>query len=75
MYTLGMKNINTPSPHYSILIENHLTQEQLNVELFDTPFVSRRFELRINGTRPPKYLYATKTQLWDRLRKWMVSHE
>ncbi|MGA0367928.1 MAG: hypothetical protein ACO3N7_00580 [Kiritimatiellia bacterium] len=67
-------NLTDPSPHFTIYLENHQTQETLRLELFDTPFPSRKYELRVNGSRYAKWQYATKTQVWDRLRKWMVAH-
>jgi hypothetical protein len=73
-YTYYMSYQNKQSPHYTVRIENHRTQERLQVELIDTPFASRSFELRVNGSRPSQMTYATKTQMWDRLRKWMVQH-
>jgi hypothetical protein len=63
-----------PSPHYTIQLENHQTRESLRLDLFDTPFQSRKYELRVNGSRYAKCSYATKTQIWDRLRKWMLAH-
>ena len=75
VYTLCMNYQNEYSPHYTVRIENHRTQERLEVELIDTPFASRSFELRVNGSRPLQMTYATKTQMWDRLRKWMVQHD
>jgi|GEM_PF-1844537 len=51
------------SPRYTVRIENHLTQERLGVELIDATFASRSFELWVDGCRPSKQTYATKSQI------------
>ncbi|MDF3128853.1 hypothetical protein P0Y35_06575 [Kiritimatiellaeota bacterium B1221] len=73
-YTFLINTLHDTSPHFTVRIENHLPRERLEVELIDPPFPSRIFELRVNGSRPSQLSYATKTQIWDRLRKWMVQH-
>jgi hypothetical protein len=41
----------------------------------DLPFAARKYEIRVNGKSPLQTRYATKTQVWDRLRKWMVRQD
>lgn len=61
-------------PHYRILIENLRSDQQVEVELFDPPFPSRTYAVNVNGREARRQRFATKTQVWDRLRKWMVAH-
>ncbi len=66
--SLSMKD----QPHYTITILGHLREEQFEVVLSDLPFSSRKYEIRVNGQIPSRMRSATKTDIWDRLRKWMV---
>lgn len=64
-----------PKAHYSVIVKNHLTQEQLKVELVDVPFVeTRRFRLRVNGQWARKVPVATKTVVLHQIRSWLVKH-
>ncbi|WFB35103.1 hypothetical protein P3T73_13130 [Kiritimatiellota bacterium B12222] len=63
-----MKN----SPHYTITIQDHFREERFEVVLSDLPFSNRKYEIRVNGHISPRLRFATKTEIWDRLRKWMV---
>jgi hypothetical protein len=62
------------NPHYRIRIENLHRDHLVEVELFDPPFPSRSYAVRVNGKEARRQRFATKTQVWDRLRKWMVAH-
>ncbi|MDA3874738.1 MAG: hypothetical protein PF795_12370 [Kiritimatiellae bacterium] len=43
--------------------------ERVEVELFDLPYPSRTYAVRVNGREARRKRFATKTQVWDRLRK------
>jgi hypothetical protein len=46
----------------------------LKVELIEAPGLwgERRFRLRVNGQEPKKIKEATLTEVFDRLRRWLV---
>ena len=65
-----------PKAHYSVLLKNHETGEQLKLELIDLPFSSstRTFRLRVNGRWAQKLPVASKTNVLRQLRSWWVMH-
>jgi hypothetical protein len=64
-----------PRPHYSLVVKNHLTREQLKVELIDLPFADgRRFRVRVNGKWAEKLPVASKSLVFRRARRWLVRH-
>ena len=65
-----------PKAHYSVLLKNHETGEQLKLELIDLPFPSssRTFRLRVNGRWAQKLPVASKTNVLRQLRSWWVMH-
>ena len=65
-----------PKAHYSVLLKNHETGEQLKLELIDLPFTTttRTFRLRVNGRWAQKLPVASKTTVLRQLRSWWVTH-
>jgi hypothetical protein len=70
MYCLEMNLVShTNQAHYRICIDNLSRNERVEVELFDLPYPSRTYAVRVNGREARRKRFATKTQVWDRLRK------
>ncbi|MGI8821562.1 MAG: hypothetical protein ACR2ID_11950 [Chthoniobacterales bacterium] len=64
-----------PKAHYSVLLKNHETGEQLKLELIALPFATARtFRLRVNGQWARKLPVASKTTVLRQLRAWWVAH-
>lgn len=65
-----------PKPHYSVLVKNHKTGQQLKLELVDLPFgtASRTYRLRVNSRWAQKLPVASKTTVLRQLRAWWVLH-
>ena len=65
-----------PKTHYSVVLKNHETGEQLKLELIDLPFstTTRIFRLRVNGRWARKVPVASKTTVLRQLRAWWVTH-
>ncbi len=64
-----------PKAHYSLHLKNHLTGDQLKVELIDLPFADgRRFRLRVNGRWAKKLPTGSKTTVVAQARTWLVKH-
>lgn len=64
-----------PKAHYSVILKNHETGEQLKLELIDLPFATARtFRLRVNGRWAQKLPVASKTTVLRQLRSWWVTH-
>ncbi|MBI5382213.1 MAG: hypothetical protein HZA31_09970 [Opitutae bacterium] len=62
---------------FRISIKDKRTGKALKVELIDAPGLwgERRFRLRQNGKEPELVKEATLTEVFDRLRKWLVKQE
>lgn len=79
-YRLGVKEIRVvkggmprPRPHYSVVVKDHVTREQLKVELIDLPFSDgRRFRVRVNGKWARKVPVASKSLVFRQVRGWLV---
>ena len=65
-----------PKAHYSVVLKNHETGEQLKLEMIDLPFTetARRFRVRVNGRWAQKLPVASKTTVLRQLRAWWVCH-
>jgi hypothetical protein len=65
-----------PKAHYSVVLKNHETGEQLKLEMMDLPFTetARRFRVRVNGRWAQKLPVASKTTVLRQLRAWWVCH-
>jgi hypothetical protein len=62
-----------PRPHYSLVVKDHVTREQLKVELIDLPFSDgRRFRVRVNGKWARKVPVASKSLVVRQVRGWLV---
>ena len=60
--------------HYTLLLSNHQTGQQLKLELIDLPFPARSYRLRINGEWARKLPVASKAAVMRQLRQWLVAH-
>ena len=62
------------SARFRISIKGNKTGRALKVELIDAPGLwgERRFRLRQNGRNPDQIKKATLTEVFERLRKWIV---
>jgi hypothetical protein len=64
-----------PKAHYSLIARNHVSGNQLKVELIDLPFTDgRRFRLRVNGEWANKVPVASKSLVLQQVRGWLVRH-
>lgn len=65
-----------PKAHYTLIVKNHVSKNQLKVELIDLPFSAeiRRFRVRVNGQWAQKVPVASKTVVTKQLRTWLVKH-
>lgn len=69
-----------PRARFRLSLKDHLTEESLKVELIpapnETPFVSNpaagRYRVRVNGKASTKVKDATLTEVFNRLRHWLV---
>ena len=62
-----------PTPHYSLVVKDHVTREQLKAELIDLPFSDgRRFRVRVNGKWAQKLPVASKSLVFRQVRSWLV---
>lgn len=59
---------------FRISIKDKKVGTVLKVELIEAPGLwgERRFKLRVNGQEPGKIKEATLTEVFDRLRRWLV---
>lgn len=65
---------------FRLSVKDHLTGDSLKVELIpapnETPFTSnpaaKRYRIRVNGKASTKVKEATLTEVFNRLRGWLV---
>jgi hypothetical protein len=59
---------------FRLSIKDKKIGTHLKVELIEAPGLwgERRFRLRVNGQEPKKIKEATLTEIFDRLRRWLV---
>ena len=59
---------------FRLSIKDKKTGTALKVELIDAPGMwgERRYRLRMNGREPTHVKEATLTEIFDRLRRWLV---
>ncbi len=59
---------------FRLSIKDRKTKTGLKVELIDAPGLwgERRYRLRVNGREPARIKEATLTEIFDRLRRWVV---
>ncbi|HVT72383.1 MAG TPA: hypothetical protein VHD61_04550, partial [Lacunisphaera sp.] len=65
---------------FRLSLKDHTTGELLKIELIpvpnETPFVSNpaglRYRIRVNGKASTRIREATLTEVFDRLRRWLV---
>ena len=64
-----------PKAHYSMIVKNLVTEDQLKLELIDLPFTDgRRFRVRVNGEWAVKVPVASKSLVLRQVRRWLVRH-
>ena len=63
------------SARFRVSIKDKKLGTHLKVELIDAPGLwgERRFKLRMNGREPKTIKEATLTQIFERLRRWLVA--
>ena len=63
-----------PIARFRISIKDKKMRESLKVELTEAPGIwgERRYQIRLNGREPEKIKEATLTEVFDRLRRWLV---
>lgn len=62
-----------PKAHYVLSVKNQVSGSRLKVELVDLPFSDgRRFRLRVNGQWARKLPVASKSQVLQHVRSWLV---
>lgn len=70
-----------PGARFRLSVKDHLTGATLKVELIpapnETPFASnpaaKRYRIRVNGKTSTKVKEATLTEVFNRLRGWLVT--
>ena len=63
-----------PTARFRISIKDHQASTSIKVELIESPGLwgEKRFRLRVNGREPGRIKEATLTEVFDRLRRWLV---
>lgn len=59
---------------FRLSIKDRKDETTLKVELIETPGLwgERRYRIRLNGQAPDRIKEATLTEIFDRLRRWVV---
>ncbi len=59
---------------FRVSIKDQKSGRALKVELIDAPGMwgERRYQIRVNGKAAEKIKVATLTEVFDRLRRWVV---
>jgi hypothetical protein len=59
---------------FSLSVKDNKMRTALKVELIEARGLwgERRYRLRVNGRKPANLKEATLTEVFDRLRRWMV---
>ena len=59
---------------FRISIKDQQTSKMIKVELIENPGLwgEKRFRLRVNNREPRRIKEATLTDVFDRLRRWLV---
>jgi len=59
---------------FGLSIKDKRTGTALKVELIDAPGLwgERRYRIRLNGREPQQVKEATLTEIFERLRRWVV---
>lgn len=59
---------------FRLSLKDNKTNTVLKVELIDAPGLwgERRYRLRVNGREPAHLKEGTLTEVFDRLRRWLV---
>ncbi len=59
---------------FRLSVKDNKTRTALKVELIAAPGMwgERRYRLRVNGREPANLKVATLTEVFDRLRRWLV---
>jgi hypothetical protein len=67
----GMARI---SARFRVSIKDQQTKRILKVELIDAPGLwgERRYRIRMNDRHPDRIKEATLTEIFERLRRWVV---
>ena len=62
---------------FRLSIKDNKTRTALKVELIDAPGLwgERRYRIRVNGREATKVKEATLTEVFDRLRRWVVGRD
>jgi hypothetical protein len=60
---------------FRLSIKDNRTRTGLKVELIEAPGLwgERRYQIRVNGRDAEKIKEATLTEVFDRLRRWLVA--
>ena len=63
-----------PTARFRISIKDNKTSTGLKVELIGSPGLwgEKRFRLRVNGREPKVIKEATLSEVFNRLRRWLV---
>lgn len=59
---------------FRVSIKDNKSRTAIKVELIEAPGLwgERRYRLRLNGREPEHLKEATMTEVFDRLRRWLV---
>jgi hypothetical protein len=60
---------------FRLSIKDNKTRSGIKVELIEAPGIwgDRRYQIRVNGRQAEKIKEATLTEVFDRLRRWVVA--
>ena len=60
---------------FRLSIKDNRTRTLIKVELIEAPGIwsERRYQIRVNGQDAEKIKEATLTEVFDRLRRWVVA--
>jgi hypothetical protein len=77
---ISIPGMGRPKARFRLSLKDHGSGESLRVELIpvpnETPFASnpaaKRYRIRVNGKAAEKVREATLTEVFHRLRRWLV---
>jgi hypothetical protein len=71
---ISLLDMGRPGARFRLSLKDQKTGEMLKVELIDAPgyWGERRYRVRVNGRAATKVQDVTLTEVFTRLRRWLV---
>lgn len=69
-----MRAMPRAAARFRVSLKDYKTRTTIKVELIEAPGLwgERRYRLRLNGREPDRIKEGTLTEIFDRLRRWVV---